>query len=186
MNLVAHERPSSKVLLVDESHRVLRFSGIDRSTPEVPGRWFPVGGRIEHGETAQDAAIRETREETGLVIDNPGPIVFTRRFTWDFEGRRYDQEESYFLVSTPQFDRRDTSGRRPRGQRSENIAGGPSRSYEPIPTPCIPKVSQPSSSACCPHSRMSPQRPLTEGVASVTSASCRWPLEKIVPRILRS
>ena len=104
MQVVASRRPSSKVLLVDESRRVLLFSGIDRTKPDVPPWWFPVGGGIEPGETPDDAAIRETREETGLVISDPGPIVFTRRFTWDFEGQQYDQEEWYFLVRTSTFE----------------------------------------------------------------------------------
>ncbi len=104
MQVVAIRRPSSKVLLVDESRRVLLFSGIDRTKPDVPPWWFPVGGSIEPGETPDDAAIRETREETGLVISDPGPIVFTRRITWDFEGQQYDQEEWYFLVRTSTFE----------------------------------------------------------------------------------
>ena len=104
MQVVASRRPSSKVLLVDERCRVLLFSGIDRTKPDVPPWWFPVGGGLENGETAQDAAIRETREETGLIISDPGPIVFTRRFTWDFEGEEYDQEEWFFLVHTSTFE----------------------------------------------------------------------------------
>lgn len=97
-------RPASKVLLVDDSRRVLLFSGIDRTKEDVPAWWFPVGGSLEPGETHQHAAIRETREETGLVIDDPGPIVFIRRFTWDFEGQHYDQEEWFFLVRTTTFE----------------------------------------------------------------------------------
>jgi 8-oxo-dGTP pyrophosphatase MutT (NUDIX family) len=105
---VAQTRRCSKVLLVDERDRVLLFSGIDRTKPDVPPWWFPVGGALEPGETAARAAVRETREETGLVIADPGPVVFTRRFVWDFEGRTYDQEEWFFLVRTTTFE--PTSG----------------------------------------------------------------------------
>ncbi|HJU68359.1 MAG TPA: NUDIX domain-containing protein [Gemmatimonadaceae bacterium] len=34
-----------------------------------PGAWETVHGRIEPGERPEDAAVREVREETGLVVD---------------------------------------------------------------------------------------------------------------------
>lgn len=104
MLVVADRRPCSKVLLVDPTDHVLLFSGIDRTRPDAPPSWFPVGGSLEPGESPHDAAIRETREETGLVISDPGPIVLTRRFAWEFDGHRYDQEEWFFLVRTSRFE----------------------------------------------------------------------------------
>lgn len=104
MTLVRTTRRSSKVLLVDEEHSVLLFCGVDRTKPDIPPWWFAVGGGIERGETPQAAAIRETYEETGLTIGDPGPVVFTRRFAWDFEGEEYDQEEWFFLVDTANFE----------------------------------------------------------------------------------
>lgn len=104
MSTVARARDCSKVLLVDERGRVLLFSGIDRTKPDVPPWWFPVGGALEPGETPAQAAVRETCEETGLTVADPGPVVFTRRFTWDFEGREYDQHERFFLVRTTTFE----------------------------------------------------------------------------------
>lgn len=35
------------------------------------GKYVPVGGKLERGERPVDAAVRETREETGLVIEAP-------------------------------------------------------------------------------------------------------------------
>lgn len=104
MSAMGIRRRSSKVLVVDEQHRVLLFSGIDRTKPHVPPWWFAVGGGLEAGESPEEAAIRETREETGLKVSDPGPVVFTRRFTWDFEGEEYDQHEWFFLVRTSTFE----------------------------------------------------------------------------------
>lgn len=101
--VVAVTRWCSKVLLVDQHDRVLLFSGIDRTKPDVPAWWFPVGGALEAGETPVEAAVRETEEETGLRIADPGPVVFTRSFRWDFEGQEYDQEEWFFVVRVDHF-----------------------------------------------------------------------------------
>jgi 8-oxo-dGTP diphosphatase len=38
------------------------------------GLWSVPGGRIEPGETDQEAVVRETREETGLIV-TPGPLI---------------------------------------------------------------------------------------------------------------
>lgn len=91
------------MLLVDEQERVLLFSGIDRTRPELRPWWFAVGGRLEAGETHAQAAVRETFEETGLAIGDPGPVVFTRSFRWEFEGRTFDQEEAFYFIRVPRF-----------------------------------------------------------------------------------
>lgn len=96
--MAAVRRVCAKVLLIDRDDRVLLFSGIDRTLPDEPPVWFPVGGAVEGGETLDEAAVRETAEETGFEIGVAGPPLFTRSFQWVFEGRTYDQEETYFLV----------------------------------------------------------------------------------------
>lgn len=42
---------------------------IRRGTPPRLGEWSLPGGRIEPGERAMDAAVRELREETGVEAD---------------------------------------------------------------------------------------------------------------------
>jgi 8-oxo-dGTP pyrophosphatase MutT (NUDIX family) len=101
---VAIYRSSAKVLLLDSLDRVLLSSGIDRTKPAIPPWWFPVGGAIEANESPEEAAIRETFEETGVVISDPGDVVYKRRFEWDFEGIEYDQEEWYFVVRVDHFE----------------------------------------------------------------------------------
>ena len=102
--MIRKPRRAAKVLLVDERDRVLLFSGIDRTRPETAPWWFAVGGELESGEDPVSAAVRELFEETGLRINDPGPAIMTRRFAFAFEGSAYDQEETYFLVRTGQFE----------------------------------------------------------------------------------
>jgi 8-oxo-dGTP diphosphatase len=47
---------------------------IKRGHEPGKGLWSVPGGRIEPGETDQAAVIRETREETGLIVV-PGPLI---------------------------------------------------------------------------------------------------------------
>lgn len=51
----------------------------------LPDVWEFPGGKIESGETPEQAAIREAREETGLKVE-----VFGARevIEWDYEARR--------------------------------------------------------------------------------------------------
>lgn len=47
---------------------------VRRGRPPLEGLWSFPGGRLEQGETAADAAIREVGEETGLVLDAVVPL----------------------------------------------------------------------------------------------------------------
>ncbi len=47
---------------------------IRRGTPPRQGEWSLPGGRIERGERAMDAALRELREETGVEAEITGLI----------------------------------------------------------------------------------------------------------------
>lgn len=45
---------------------------------DQPGTWCIPGGKIEDGETALDAAIRETAEETDIVVPGEALVEWTR------------------------------------------------------------------------------------------------------------
>lgn len=47
---------------------------IRRGKPPLEGQWSLPGGRIEWGERARDAALRELREETGCAAEIVGLI----------------------------------------------------------------------------------------------------------------
>lgn len=94
-------RRAGRVLLVDADGRVLLLQGFN---PAAPGElfWFTIGGGVDDGESTAEAAARELREEAGLTIE-PGELgspVWQRVARFGFDGRRYQQEEEYFLVRT--------------------------------------------------------------------------------------
>ena len=57
--------------IIIEDSRVLL---VKRAHPPLQAQWSIPGGALEIGELVRDAAVRETREETGLTVE-PGELL---------------------------------------------------------------------------------------------------------------
>jgi 8-oxo-dGTP diphosphatase len=67
------ERRVAVVLLVDQGGRIL-MQHRDANAHVSPNQWSFPGGKIEPGETPDEAARREVLEETGLVVAEVEPL----------------------------------------------------------------------------------------------------------------
>lgn len=75
------EKPVPRIglgVLITNGQGQILFS--QRLGQHAHGTWCAPGGWLEFGETIEEGAIRETREETGLEIDNIKIITFTQDF----------------------------------------------------------------------------------------------------------
>ncbi len=79
-------------------------------------RWQLPKGHLEPGESPEDAAVREVREETG-VTGRPVATLPTIDYWFVERGRRIHKQVDYFLLvyaagSTADYDPREVSGAR--------------------------------------------------------------------------
>ncbi|MEV4439047.1 NUDIX hydrolase [Streptomyces sp. NPDC049577] len=95
----AGPRRAARVVLLDPADRILLLHGYE---PDDPSRtwWFTPGGGLEGTEGWEDAARRELAEETGITGVELGPELWRRVCSFPFDGRRWEQDERYFLART--------------------------------------------------------------------------------------
>ncbi|CAM5529597.1 MULTISPECIES: NUDIX hydrolase [Streptomyces] len=90
-------RRVARVVLLDPDERVLLLHGHEPDDLTTAW-WFTPGGGLEGAETHEEAARRELAEETGITGVDLGPELWRRVCSFTFAGRRWDQDERYYLA----------------------------------------------------------------------------------------
>jgi 8-oxo-dGTP diphosphatase len=108
------ERPSARLILLDPDDRLFLFNvhdpGVfDPANPHSDPFWVMIGGFVDPGEEFADAAVREAREETAIVVDGPVRWVWKRERRMSWRGKDVLHRERFFLGRTKRTEV-DTSG----------------------------------------------------------------------------
>jgi 8-oxo-dGTP pyrophosphatase MutT (NUDIX family) len=107
------ERPSARLILLDPQDRLFLFkvhqpSVYDPADPFRDPFWILIGGLVDPGEAFAQTAIREAREETGIVVEDVR-WVWSREREMQWRERRVWHRERFFLGRARSTDV-DTSG----------------------------------------------------------------------------
>jgi len=83
---------------VIDNNKTLMLHRIKKKNDVHEGKWNGLGGKFEHGESPEECAIREVKEESGLLIKKPkmhGFITFPM-----FDGKK---DWYVFLFTAKEF-----------------------------------------------------------------------------------
>ena len=90
-------RQSTRVVVLDPDGRVLLIRARDPAPPYRETLLLP-GGAAERGETLEQAALRELREETGLVLRGLDGFLGSVDTEFELGGRHRVQREAVFFA----------------------------------------------------------------------------------------
>jgi len=137
------ERPSARLILLDPQDRLFLFkvhqpSVYDPADPFREPFWIMIGGLVDPGEDYADAAMREAREETAVVIKDVR-WVWSRERIMQWRDRRVLHRERFFLgrsgtaeVDTSGLDAREQSWTLDHRWWSADEIAASSERFEPV------------------------------------------------------
>ena len=96
-------RHAARVILLDPDGNVLLLRGRDSTTPDAESWWFTLGGGLEDGESATQAAIREVQEESGERLPGVTGPIYAQTIDLVFEGIPLHQSEKFFAARVSRF-----------------------------------------------------------------------------------
>jgi len=138
------ERPSARLILLDPADRLFLFKvhdpGVfDPANPYFDPFWVMIGGFVDPGEEFADAAVREAREETAIVVDGPVHWVWKRERRMSWRGKDVLHRERFFLgrtsrteIDTSGLDERERSWTRGHRWWSADEIAASSERFEPM------------------------------------------------------
>jgi len=74
------------ILLIDDEKRMI-LQHRDAGAPTHPNTWALFGGRIEDGESPEEGAIREIKEELGVKVE----LTFFKKYLHEQDKGVYEQ-----------------------------------------------------------------------------------------------
>lgn len=97
------ERSAVRLVVLDANGKLLLFHTRDQWQPDLGTWWELPGGGIHPGETYLEAAVRELREETGIVAEpsQVGLPAWRRRASFRYRQARHLQDEVVATVHLP-------------------------------------------------------------------------------------
>jgi len=137
------ERPSARLILLDPQDRLFLFkvhqpSVYDPADPFRDPFWILIGGLVDPGESFAETAMREAREETGIVVEDVR-WVWSRERVMQWRDKQVLHREQFFLgrtrstaVDTSGLDEKEKSWTLDhRWWSASEIAASPER-FEPV------------------------------------------------------
>ena len=88
------DRPTARLVIPNEKNEVLFF----RLEGDGGPFWATPGGGLEAGESYEQAARRELKEETGIEVETLGPMVWNCSNLWNWRDRIYRSLHRFYLI----------------------------------------------------------------------------------------